>query len=144
VGKERDASTGGEEDEGMIKSETKIMREIMLELTKVGSRIFRSNTGNGYMGKFVTILPNGDVVLRNWRRVQFGLCVGGSDLIGWTPVTITKDMVGKICCVFTAIEVKRPRKKPTQAQTDFIEAVKKAGGIAMVACSVEEVLREIT
>ena len=112
-------------------SEAAIMRAIQIEATKQGSRLFRNSCGQA-------ITASGNII-------RFGLAnPGGSDLIGWTPVTITKDMVGKICCVFTAIEVKRPRKKPTQAQADFIEAVKKAGGIALVACSVEEVLREIT
>jgi len=112
-------------------SEAAIMRAIQIEASKQGCRLFRNNCGQA-------ITKSGNII-------RFGLAnPGGSDLIGWTPVTITKDMVGKICCVFTAIEVKRPRKKPTQAQADFIEAVKKAGGIALVACSVEEVLREIT
>ena len=108
-------------------SEAAIMRAIQIAVGEHGVRLFRNNCGQA-------ITASGNVI-------RFGLAnPGGSDLIGWVPVTITKDMIGSRVCVFTAIEVKRPRKKPTQAQADFIEAVKKAGGIAMVACSVEEVL----
>ena len=57
--------------------------------------------------------------------VRYGLCVGSSDLIGYTIVN------GQ--AIFTAVEVKRPRQKPTPAQTVFLASVKQAGGIAVVA-----------
>ncbi|OHB71883.1 MAG: hypothetical protein A2W23_06445 [Planctomycetes bacterium RBG_16_43_13] len=108
-------------------SEAAIMRAIQIEASKHGWRFFRNSCGQA-------ITASGNII-------RFGLAnPGGSDLIGWVPVTITPDMVGSKVCIFTAIEVKRPKKKPTQSQADFIEAVKKAGGIALVACSVEEVL----
>src|SRR3990172_816056 len=111
----------------VIMTEADIMRAIQIEVSKHNCRLFRNNCGQA-------ITASGNII-------RFGLAnPGGSDLIGWTPVLITQDMVGSRVCIFTAIEVKRPRKKPTQSQADFIEAVKKAGGIALVACSVEEVL----
>ena len=94
-------------------TEAAIMRQIQLAMTKLGHRVFRNSVG-------VATTDTGYVI-------RFGLAVGSSDLIGWTSD-------GK----FLAIEVKRPGKKTTQAQRDFIEAVRKAGGIAMVACSAEE------
>lgn len=63
------------------------------------------------------------------------LCPGSSDLIGWTPVVITPDMIGKTVAVFTAIEVKVDAKKASGNQADFIKAVAAAGGIAGVARS---------
>lgn len=47
-----------------------------------------------------------------------------------------------LCCVkgrFVAIEVKKPKKKPTAIQNAFIEAINKCGGLAFYATSVEEV-----
>lgn len=68
--------------------------------------------------------------------IRYGLCKGSSDLIGWTPVTITEDMVGKKLAVFTAVEVKLNKNgkyKATDLQKAFISAVRNNGGYAGVA-----------
>ena len=71
-------------------------------------------------------MPNGDPV------------VGASDLIGWTPVRITPDMVGQTIPVLTAIETKRSKGgRITEDQRHFVEQVIQAGGIAGIANSVE-------
>jgi len=110
------------------KTEAAIMRAVQLETSKRGTRLMRNNCGQA-------ITESGNII-------RFGLAnPGGSDLIGWTPTIVTEDMVGKRIAIFVSVEVKKsPRQKPTQAQADFLDAVKKAGGIALVACSVEEVL----
>jgi hypothetical protein len=95
-------------------AEKHLYNEIRLALTPLGVRLFRNNTG---MLRDVRGIP-----------VRFGLCVGSSDLIGWTPCIIA----GQPTAVFTAIEVK-DRGKPTDEQTKFILAVRAAGGIAGVA-----------
>jgi VRR-NUC domain-containing protein len=69
------------------------------------------------------------------RTVKFGLATGSSDLIGWT-----------ICngaAIFTAIEVKLPKKHPTSEQAAFLRAVQQAGGIACVATCVDDLARAI-
>ena len=77
----------------------------------------------------------------NGRLVRFGLCVGSSDIIGIKKVTITEDMVGQELGVFCAIEVKKPKgKKATENQENFIAMIRKHGGLAGVARSVEEAL----
>jgi hypothetical protein len=108
-------------------TEQDIMRSIML--APHGCRLWRNNTGaiKGQTG----------------RLVRFGLCKGSSDIIGITPITITADMIGKTIGVFTAIEVKTPKGKPTDEQINFIQRVKDLGGFAGVARSVDEAL-EIT
>lgn len=70
------------------------------------------------------------------RVIKYGLCKGSSDLIGWTPVKITPDMVGSSLAVFTAIEVKAPGEKLRPEQKNFINAVIHSGGIA--ACVFDE------
>ncbi len=97
-------------------TEGDIMREIMIALSAAGALIFRNNCG---------------VLLdRNGRPVKFGLAVGSGDLIGiWPPD-------GK----FISIEVKKPGKKADPKQTAFIDAVRRKGGIAGVATSVDEAL----
>jgi len=59
-----------------------------------------------------------------------------ADLIGITPVTVGLEHVGRVFGVFTAIEVKRPGWNVTSrevAQLNFIEVIRKKGGIAAFA-----------
>lgn len=70
------------------------------------------------------------------RMIQYGVCnPGGSDLIGWTTVEVTPEMVGTRLAVFTAVEVKAPNGRATEAQLNFISQVLKAGGFAGIARS---------
>jgi len=119
-------------------SESTLLRHIQLALTGAGCRVMRNNVGNGYLGEFVTVLPNGDVVLRNWRRVQFGLAPGSSDLIGWHPLLIGPEHVDRTVAVFTSVEVKTPRGRAAPEQRAWLDAVREAGGIAVLARSQDE------
>lgn len=113
--------------------ESDIMRRIQVAATADPNvRLFRNNVGVGWQGR-AHDNGNGSVVVMEPRRVKFGLCEGSSDLIGWRSMVITPEMVGKRVAVFVAVEVKRPRTKATNAQANFIDVVKAAGGIADVA-----------
>lgn len=99
-----------------------------------GVRLFRNNSG---------VLMN-DVGI----PVRFGLGNESSktnkdlktgDYIGWTPVTITPEMVGKTLPVFTNMEVKASGFKTRETynknsrehgQNNFNQIVVRAGGIA--------------
>lgn len=97
-------------------TESDIQRSIMLALSQAGCLIWRNNSG---------ILKNPAGI-----PIKFGVGnPGGSDLIGIAPG-------GR----FIAIEVKTPRGRATPEQIRFIEAVKKHGGIAGIARSVEDAL----
>lgn len=92
---------------------------------------------------------SGSFVDRTGRHIRFGL--GNlskvlwnkwktSDLIGYTVVTVTPDMVGKSIAVFTAVEVKQPNAKKDdryKAQELFIKQVKSEGGIASICDSLD-------
>ncbi len=79
------------------------------------------------------------------RVIRYGVGnPGGSDLIGWTPVLITHEMVGGMLGVFTAIEVKAPRGRPTEAQLNFLRQVQLGGGIAGIARSTQDALALLT
>ena len=109
-------------------SEAKAQQEIRLAAASAGTVLFRNNVGS-YKDP------------QSGRWIQYGVCnPGGSDLIGWTPVTITPDMVGRTVAVFTACEVKSQRGTASAAQINFIDAVTKAGGFAGVARSVADLL----
>jgi len=106
--------------------ETTIQQQIRLALgTRPDLRLFRNNTGT---------LPDP----RTGRPVQFGLARGSADLIGLRTVTITPDMVGQQVAVFTSIEVKTPKGRPTAEQQNWLNMVQSLGGIAGIARSVRD------
>jgi hypothetical protein len=103
-----------------MKSETALQNEIRLELGKLkNTRMFRNNVG----------MING---------VQFGLCVGSSDLIGFQSITVTPEMVGQKVAIFTAIEVKTEKGKVSPEQSKFIDMVRSFGGIGAVVRNVDD------
>lgn len=54
----------------------------------------------------------------------------------------SSDILACINGYFVAIEVKRTHKSKVSAgQTDFINKIIKAGGVAFVACSIEDVIK---
>lgn len=105
------------------------MKNIRLALANIGTILFRNNVGT--------------LKDKNGQYVTFGLCVGSSDLIGWKTIEIMPEMLGRKYAVFVACEVKQPGKFPTIPQQRFIAAVREAGGIGVVATSVEEALDAI-
>ena len=124
------------------KEETNLQNSIRKELTKKmpSVRLFRNNVGLGYMGTVAREEPP-IIVLRNYRYVKYGLHVGSSDLIGWKSIEITPDMIGKRVAVFASVEVKTETGKPTDEQKNWIDQVRKAGGIAGVVRSVDDAVR---
>ena len=77
------------------------------------------------------------------RRVKYGLCLGSSDLIGWTIREITPDMVEKKVAVFTPIQVKGKTDIPTESQNNFIQSVITSGGYPSIAENAERALKII-
>jgi hypothetical protein len=108
-------------------SEQRIQQEIRLAISHGDTKVFRNNTGT--------------LKDANGRPVQFGLCKGSADLIGWTTRTVTQEMVGQRIAVFTSIEVKTPTGRLRPEQQQWLDAVQAAGGIAGVARSVEDAQR---
>lgn len=102
--------------------------------------LFRANVGQAWVGD-AQRLPGGDVLLRKARPFNTGLPPGFSDLFGLVPVTITADMVGRRMAVFTALEVKTAKGRPTDQQKAFIQAVNDNGGRAGVVRSPEDAVR---
>jgi hypothetical protein len=111
-------------------SEQQIQQEIRIACSTGNTRLFRNNTGT--------------LKDANGRPVQFGLCKGSADLIGWRTVTITPEMVGTQVAVFTSIEVKTATGRLRPEQQQWLDAVQAAGGIAGVARSVSDAERLLT
>jgi hypothetical protein len=108
-------------------AEAVIQQQIRLALSRAGSVMHRNNVG-------ATRDAQG-------RLIRYGVGnPGGSDLIGWTPVVITPEMIGRTVAVFTAVEVKAPCGKATDAQINFLARVLNAGGYAGIARSTDDAL----
>lgn len=103
--------------------------------------LFRANVGSAWTGTKVTKLPGNRVVIDGARPFTTGLPPGFSDLFGLVAVTITPDMVGQQLAVFTALEVKSAKGKPTENQENFLKAVNDNGGRAGVVRSIEDAVR---
>jgi len=99
----------------------------MLDLSEAGCRVFRNNVGQAqYLDRN-----------KKLQHVRYGLCKGSSDIIGWAPVRQLppdpETHLVKQYAVFLAVEVKTDQGKLTKGQEAFQDAVRAAGGIALVA-----------
>ena len=107
-------------------SEAAIQQGIRLSLGQCpGIRVFRNNVG-------AIKAPDG-------RVIRYGLATGSADLIGWQTVMITPEMIGQRFARFLSVEVKAPKGRLTHEQETWRAAVLRAGGIPIVARSVDDV-----
>lgn len=111
-------------------TEKQFMDGARMAVQTIGARVFRNNNG---VARFE---DNGKK-----RVIRYGLGKGTSDLIGWTPLVITKEIVGTTVAVFTALEGKKnPRDKLSEEQENFLSAVDQDGGVSGVFRSSDEAL----
>lgn len=125
--------------------ETNIQQEIRLALSQPGRVLWRNNTGAGWIGaatRFdkvgIAHVERGDVLIKAARRIEFGLCKGGPDLVGWESVEITPEMVGQKIAVFAGVEVKTATGKLSPEQICFIQSATAAGALVGVARTVDQ------
>lgn len=114
-------------------TERDTQNDILRELSRGPTRLLRVNAGLAYQGRIIEQTP-ARLILSPWYPIKLA-AEGVSDLIGWT--TINESSVARIA-VFTAIEVKGVRTRITAEQNNFIELVRRAGGRAGIARSVDE------
>lgn len=103
--------------------ESSLLKRVWLEMSARGLKLFRNNVGSGKL-----LHANGTS-----QYIDFGLCNGSSDLIGWETITVTPEMVGNKVAQFVALEVKTEKGRLKPEQKNFLEAVKVAGGQALVS-----------
>lgn len=123
-------------------AESEFTRRCMKLATDLGARLFRNNVAQAWVANKVIDLPGGDKRLVNPRPLHAGLAPGSADLIGWTPVVVTPEMVGKTIAVFTSVETKTATGRVRKGQPEWAGAVQKAGGYAAFVRSDDD-LRDI-
>lgn len=99
-----------------------------------GGRLFRANAGMAWAGRVVN-----NRVTDSWREITIagarpfhGMPTGTPDLIGWTQIEITPEMVGQRVAVFTGIELKTEKVRVTKEQENFRRIIEESGGIAKI------------
>ena len=110
----------------MGQAERDIMTPRLLNL-KPNERLFRINSGMGWVGQTVKHTP-GMIILKNPRPLH-AAPKGWGDLVGWTEIEITPDMVGKKIAVFTMEEIKAGNDRMRKEQNKFKEIITRMGGI---------------
>ncbi len=99
--------------------ETLLIRQILRTFgARPGLRLFRNSVG-------MVRLPGGGAI-------PYGLCRGSADLVGWR--TLPSGVAQ-----FVAFEVKTPAGRVAPAQEGFLRAVARAGGLAAVVRSLDDV-----
>lgn len=111
---------------------TRLVNECRKELNRLGILNWNNQTSGAWAGQ-VVYQKDGEVLLRNARPFQAGLCTGSSDIIAVLPD-------GRFC----AIECKTGKGRTTKEQRIFIEAINKKGGVGMVVRSVDELCYSLT
>lgn len=115
-----------------LKLEEEVQADLRLKIAREGKTVvFRNNSGAAED--------------KTGRIIRYGLAndsarinkeIKSHDLIGWTSIVITPEMVGQKVAVFTSIECKRQGWKPDpndereKAQRKWGDAVSAAGGIS--------------
>jgi hypothetical protein len=125
----------------MTNPETTLDHQIALAVSRLGAVTFRNNSGRAWMGAATRYsaaatvrLQPGDVVVRHARCVDFGVGDGGADRVGFTPFPVAR----LVLPVFTAIEEKTGSGRLQANQRLFLTGVARAGGLAVVARSVDD------
>lgn len=75
----------------------------------------------------------GACTTRDGRIVRYGLLPGSADCIGWLPYVVQPEDVGRTLAVFASVEFKTTKGVIRPDQQAWLEAVKRAGGLAVVA-----------
>jgi hypothetical protein len=125
-------------------SESSLYAEILAAHSKGNTRLFRQNAGFAWQGQVIEQTPT-RLVLLHPRPIRMGV-PGMSDIAGWTTVEIDGDgYCGLVAepAIYTAIEVKSRTGRLTPEQSAFLELVRRSGGRAGVARSVEDAGRII-
>lgn len=124
-------------------SESILGKKLQVEWTKLGHRLFRINTGIGWVGKSTVIrtktqmtLSPGTVVTHNARPLHAGF-TGCSDYVGFKRVVVTQEMVGQTVAIFAAMETKDTGRLSPE-QKNFINMVNESGGIAKEVRQIED------
>lgn len=125
----------------MSESHTNLLKLACAAVARVAGiycRMFPNEIGTALQGRpqFVSRpgmvkVDKGDVIIRRFQRVPYGLLPGSGDRIGWSTITITPEMVGRRVAVFTSAEGKVGSDRMSAEQRHWHDTVREAGGVSV-------------
>jgi hypothetical protein len=120
----------------MTPGPTELVNDILRDLSRAETRLFRQNAGFAWQGQVLEQNAH-RLVLAHPRAIRLGV-TGMSDLGGLTSILITPDMLGQRIAIDVQIEAKSGSGRATPEQRAYIEMIRGLGGRAGIARSVEE------
>ena len=119
-------------------SEAQVQARILLACGALpGIRLFRNTVGEGWVGKVIRSNDPRLTILRDARRVTFGLFPGSPDILGWKTIEINRSMEGQIIAQLVGLEVKNGLGVRFAEQVKFGNALQAAGALYGVVNSTE-------
>lgn len=105
--------------------ETTLLNLLLIRCSALGARLWRNNVG---------ALQD-----RHGQWIRYGVAnPGGSDLIGYLPVTIGSEHIGRTLAVFVAFEAKTATGRLRPDQQHFLRVASDHGAIAAVVRSLSD------
>lgn len=112
-------------------TEAEVQAQVQAEAVSFRCQLMRNNSGamKDMTGRVIRF-GLGNVSKKHHDQIK------SSDLIGFTEVLVTQDMVGQRIAVFTAVEckagdwVRNPKDKHENAQETFLNWIRARGGFA--------------
>lgn len=117
-------------------SETDLYNAILRAHSRGNTRLLRINAGMAWQGQVIEHTAT-RLVLAYPHPIKLA-AAGVSDLLGWTTVAVAGEGGLAPAAIFCAIEGKFGRRGTTPEQAAFLGLVRRAGGRAGVARSVED------
>lgn len=137
----------------MASEETNISQEIKLAGAQTKTKLFRNSRGLFYtldtVPKLMAAFARGGMVAAKalvgaLRKTKAGLeFKGSSDLLGWTEIIVTPEMVGQKIAVFTAVEAKTESGVESDDQANWGRIVTESGGIYVLARNPQDFLNGV-
>lgn len=106
----------------MAQAENDVTNRVRIAFGKIGAPLWRNQVGFDHE-----------------KKTKYGLKKGSADWIGILPVVITPDMVGKRIGLFLSVEMKTDKGSLEPDQAAWINTVRAAGGVAIVARRPEDI-----
>jgi len=114
-----------------------VLRELGHQFPR--DRLFRNHVGGGWQGPGFTMRRGQSYVAEGGERliqfptfVEFGLCPGSGDFIGWHDLLITEAMVGRHVAQLLSVETKSAKGKAKKHQENWRDQILNAGGIGLI------------